>query len=149
MKIKADYALRRFELETCTMQCECCELCHAYWITDGIITRSKTQPRKIVMKKPGHREYTCDHKSRQPDWEEVSSCARCKSHIKKSMKRLKINTCKGKEIPFYNVYDPVNQEYPYYGVKVPPELQNLTMAEKVTYLFITFCTVVLLNMRVV
>ena len=149
MKIKADYALRRFELETCTMQCECCELCHAYWITDGIITRSKTQPRKIVMKKPRHREYTWDLKSKHPDWEEVLACTRCKSHITNSMKRLKKATCEGKEIPFYNVYDEDQGEYPYYGVKVPPELQNLTMAEKVTYLFIKFCSVVLLNMRVV
>lgn len=103
-KVKADYGIRRFELDTCTMQSKCCELCHSYTITHGIITRSnRGNDRKIIMKKPYCREYTYDN--RKEGWTQIFACPRCVEYIKKSMQRQRKDCCKGKEIPFYNVYD--------------------------------------------
>ena len=123
--IRLQYGIRQYEIDIATAEYKNCDLCNRYIYTKGAIHASSLGgKRKAVYLNNDTRHVESKfRRQRNANDTEITACTACTIAIAKH--RRGVN---GVKLPYYDGY--MGNAYHFHGIKRPPELMGLTMAEK-------------------
>ena len=107
-----------------------CDICSRHDISDGVIQLNVTccSRRKFIYFDVTNNTYVYAYRTKalQHGWRYVPSCCSCcRNYIITHGKHAPVHKT---SVPFYNGW--TGTEYYFHGIRQPPELQGLSLAEK-------------------